>query len=89
VTAVSFEEPGSDMEVRASAQEAAPREPWPLVRWRPLATVLSELRGVQKLQDELLAAGQIRQAAELSPDVDRLTREYVRRRDAPRVEPPC
>ena len=86
---MSFEEPGSDMEVRASAQEAAPREPWPLVRWRPLATVLSELRGVQKLQDELLAAGQIRQAAELSPDVDRLTREYVRRRDAPRVEPPC
>jgi hypothetical protein len=78
-----------EMDVRASARTEPAREPWPLVRRRPLATVLAQLRGVQKLRDELLVAGQLRQAAELSPDVERLTREYVGRRDAPPVKPPC
>lgn len=78
-----------ELEVRASARHELPRAPWPLVRRRPLAALLAEARGVRRRQAELLAAGQLRQAAELCPDVDRLTREYVRRRDAPPVTPPC
>jgi hypothetical protein len=77
-----------DMEVRASAQRDAPRAPWPLVRRRPLPALLAEARGVRERQAELLVAGRLREAAELSPDVDRLTREYVRRRDAPPVRLP-
>jgi hypothetical protein len=59
-----------------------------LVRRRPLPEMLAELRGVQKLYDELLAAGDLRHAAELCDEMERLTREYVARRDAPPVRPP-
>jgi hypothetical protein len=77
-----------DMDVRASARTEPVPAPRPLVRRRPLSALLAELHGVQGQQNGLLAAGDVRRAAELSGDVDRLTREYVARRDAPPVRLP-
>jgi hypothetical protein len=77
-----------ELDVRASARTEPAPAPRPLVRRRPLSALLAELRGVQGQQNGLLAAGDVRRAAELSADVERITREYGGRRDAPPVRLP-
>jgi hypothetical protein len=81
---------GEDMVVRASVQPNRPqcRKSRGLVRRRTLYELREELLGTQKLYEELLVAGELRRAGELCDEIERLTQEYVRRRDAPPVRPP-
>jgi hypothetical protein len=62
--------------------------PRPPVRRRPLGELAAELDGVRRLRDACVAVGALRQAAERTDELERLTREYVARRDAPPVVPP-
>jgi hypothetical protein len=79
-----------DMVVRASARRA--EKPTPLSRLpprcRPLSELIAELDGIRKLYNELLAAGDLRHASELCPDLDRLTADYGRRRNGLPIRPP-
>jgi hypothetical protein len=87
---MSLGDPDSDVLARVGARRKASqvKQRQPLVRRKTLGELLVEITGIQKHRDECIAAGQLRDAGELTAEVDRLTAEYGRRLSAPPVRLP-
>jgi hypothetical protein len=77
-------EPHDEERAHAFRDEQQPKR----VPRRSISQVLAELEGVRRLRDESIRANRLREAGELSQELERLTEEYGRQKNVAVVRPP-